>query len=202
MRGGQKQRANFAVSFLGLGWGLQKAADGDTFWHWGDNGDTKAYVVGFNKDKSGIVIFSNSANGLSIVNEILNQAFGSKQPALVWLNVEPYNSPAKMFARNILANGEVATSDYKKQNANKLSEAQMNNIGYFLLRKNKIKEAVEVFKLNVEAHPASANAYDSLGEAYMKAGKKELAVSNYKKSLELNPQNKNAAEKLKQLQKQ
>lgn len=186
----------------GLGWGLQKTTDGDSFWHWGDNGDTKAYVVGFNKDKSGVVIFSNSANGLSIVDEILSQIIGSKQPALVWLNVEPYNSPAKMLARNILANGEVAINAYGKQDGNKLSEAQMNNVGYFLIRKNKIKEAVEVFKLNAEAHPNSANAYDSLGEAYMKAGNKELAILNYKKSLELNPQNKDAAEKLTQLQKQ
>lgn len=186
----------------GLGWGLQQTTDGDSFWHWGDNGDTKAYVVGFNKDKSGVVIFSNSANGLSIVDEILSQTIGSKQPALAWLNVAPYNSPAKMLARNILANGEVAINDYRKQDENKLSEAQMNSIGYFLIRKNKIKEAVEVFKLNIEACPASANAYYSLGEAYMKAGNKELAIVSYKKSLELNPQNKDAAEKLKQLQNQ
>ena len=186
----------------GLGWGLQQTAEGDSFWHWGDNGHTKAYVVGLNKEKSGVVVFSNSANGLSIVDEIVNQAVGSKQPALAWLNVEPYNSPAKMLARNILAKGEVAINGYRRQNENKLSETQMNDIGYFLLRKNKIKEAIEVFKLNVETHPNSANAYDSLGEAYSKANNKELAIVNYKKSLELNPQNKDAAEKLKQLEKQ
>ena len=37
-----------------------------------------------------------------------------------------------------------------------------------------------------------ANAYDSLGEGYLKAGKKELAIKNYQRSLERNPQNDNA----------
>lgn len=78
----------------------------------------------------------------------------------------------------------------------------MNDIGYFLLRKNKIKEAIKVFKLNVEAYPNSANVYDSLGEIYLKAGEKALAIANYKKSLELNPQNKTASEILKQIEKQ
>jgi cytochrome c-type biogenesis protein CcmH/NrfG len=56
-----------------------------------------------------------------------------------------------------------------------------------------------VLRLNVEAFPNSANAYDSLGEAYMVKGDKELAIRNYQRSLELNPQNKNAIEMLKKL---
>jgi Flp pilus assembly protein TadD len=47
--------------------------------------------------------------------------------------------------------------------------------------------------------PGSWNAFDSLGESYMKAGQKQLAIANYKKSLELKPANDNAKEKLKVL---
>jgi len=36
-----------------------------------------------------------------------------------------------------------------------------------LLEVDKIKEAIEIFKLNVEEYPESGNVYDSLGEAYM-----------------------------------
>jgi tetratricopeptide (TPR) repeat protein len=81
-------------------------------------------------------------------------------------------------------------------------EEQLNSLGYQLLKMNKIKEAIEIFKLNVEAYPQSDNVYDSLAEAYMINGDKEMAIKNYEKSLELNPKNTNAAEMLKKLKKE
>jgi tetratricopeptide (TPR) repeat protein len=62
-----------------------------------------------------------------------------------------------------------------------------------------MKEAIEIFKLNVAAYPKAWNSYDSLGEAYMINGNKELAIKNYKKSLELNPKNNSALKMLKKL---
>lgn len=78
-------------------------------------------------------------------------------------------------------------------------EASINEIGYYLIGAGKLPEAIEVFKLNVEVFPESANAYDSLGEAYMKNGDKENAIENYKKSLALNPENENAKRMLNEL---
>ena len=60
-------------------------------------------------------------------------------------------------------------------------------------------ESVDVFQLNVTLFPESANAYDSLGEAYLNGGQTEKAIRSYKKSLELNPDNQNAAAQLKRL---
>ena len=62
-----------------------------------------------------------------------------------------------------------------------------------------MREAIEIFKLNVEAYPASANVYDSLGEAYKSAGEREPAIQNYRKALEMNPKNEKAAKALKEL---
>jgi len=89
----------------------------------------------------------------------------------------------------------------KKSNPNEIHEHTLNTLGYRVLRKNRIQEAVEIFKLNVEIHPEYANGYDSLGEAYMKAGEHELAIENYQKSLELDPNNDNAKEMLEVLRK-
>ena len=72
------------------------------------------------------------------------------------------------------------------------AEYKLNDAGYVLLNNNKIKEAIEVFKLNVELYPESPNVYDSLGEAYMKNGDSDLAIENYLSSLKLDPNNKNA----------
>jgi cytochrome c-type biogenesis protein CcmH/NrfG len=66
----------------------------------------------------------------------------------------------------------------------------------------KVREAIEILKLNVEAYPQSANVYDSLGQAYMTNGDKELAIRNYRRAVELNPQNTNAIEMLKKLRSQ
>ncbi len=81
-----------------------------------------------------------------------------------------------------------------------INESVLNWLGYhFLYWWGREDEAMEVFRLNVWLYPDSANAYDSLGEAYLILGDTESAIKYYKKSLELNPKNTNATEQLKRL---
>ena len=80
------------------------------------------------------------------------------------------------------------------------SEKSFNLLGFRLMKKGKINEAIKIFELNAEAYPESWNVYDSLGEAYMKNGNKELAKKYYKKSMELNPKNENGKKMLKKLE--
>lgn len=189
----------------GLGVGLQTTADGLSFWHWGDNGDSKAYFVAFEKQKTGVVVFANSANGLSFMTELVDEAVGGQQPALAWLKYESYKSPSRMLLKNILAKGaEAGLQEYRRWRTGRASteainEAQMNRLGYNLLAMKRVKDAIEVFKLNVEDYPQSSNTYDSLGEAYMLEGNKELAIKNYQRSVELDPNNTNGVETLKKL---
>ena len=189
----------------GLGWGLQSTADGISFWHWGDNGDSKAYVVAFERQKLGVVVFANSANGLSFMPELVNDAIGGEQPALAWIKYESYKSPARLLLKNIIDEGvEASLREYRKWRTGRpasavVSEDQMNRIGYALLGQKRVKDAIEVFKLNVEDYPQSSNTYDSLGEAYMIDGARDLAITNYQRSIELNPNNTNGIEVLKKL---
>jgi hypothetical protein len=83
-------------------------------------------------------------------------------------------------------------------------ESLLNTLGYELLEKKSFDDAIEVFKLTVEAYPGSSNAYDSLAEAYATrsdASKNDLrfAAENYQKSLQLDPQNTRAAAALEQM---
>ena len=92
--------------------------------------------------------------------------------------------------------GEPGTSDrYRLRLSNGYDS------GNQLLRSGKAREAIEIFKLNVEAYPQGFNTYDSLAEAYMAINDRALALQNYKKSLELNPNNTNATEIVKRLEK-
>jgi CubicO group peptidase (beta-lactamase class C family) len=191
----------------GLGWGLERTETGNAIWHWGDNnGEFHNFVMAYPKEKIGIVIFTNSGNGLSIIPEIASQITGGLHPAFAWMGYEPYDSPAKMLFRDILARGDAAISQYresrkKRLRAGILNESQVNKLGYWLLGRTRVKEAIEVFKMNVEDFPNSSNAFDSLGEAYMSNGDKELSIKNYQRSLELDPNNANAIEMIKRLQK-
>jgi CubicO group peptidase (beta-lactamase class C family) len=97
-----------------------------------------------------------------------------------------------------------AIARYRELKANEpgkydFRESELNNLGYVLLQRGRVADAIEIFRLNVEAYPNAWNVYDSLGEAYAAHGERDLAIANYKKSLELNPKNSNAVDALKRL---
>lgn len=188
--------------FWGLGMGIQETAQGESLWHWGDNGRFKCYVVAYPKQKIGVVLFMDGENGLSILRELLNTAIGGDQPALRWIKYDSYNSPAMQFAKTAREKGASAAIEAFRPALMRgdISEDSINSTGYQLLSAKKLPEAIRIFQLNVELHPQSSNVYDSLGEAYMDNGDKELAIQNYKKSLELGPKNNNAIAMLKKLQ--
>ncbi|MCK4226091.1 serine hydrolase [candidate division WOR-3 bacterium] len=125
---------------------------------------------------------------------------------------EPYDQPKKslrdVLVKTILEKDvEFAIAEYhelkeKYPDDYDFTEIEMNLLGYQLLGMNKIEEAIEIFKLNIEVYPDASNVYDSMGEAYMIKGERELAIINYAKSLELNPNNTNAIEMLGRLAKE
>ncbi len=67
------------------------------------------------------------------------------------------------------------------------TEVELNNYGYQLLNNGQHDKAIEILTLNTQRFPKSANAWDSLGEAYATKGDKPNAIKNFKKSLTLNP---------------
>jgi len=87
----------------------------------------------------------------------------------------------------------------KEENHHLLSENYLNDVGYSLLNKKDFTKAIDVFRLNTALYSGSSNAYDSLGEAYMKAGQKDKAKETYQKLLKINPANENAKNVLKTL---
>ena len=187
--------------FWGLGIGIQETEQGQSLWHWGDNGSFKCYVVAFSKQKIGVAMFMNGANGLSIASEVVQTAIGGEQPAFQWLTYDRYDSPAMRFAKATREKGvEAAIAEFRLTlQQGQIPEDAINGTGYQALAAKKTEDAIRIFQLNVELHPDSSNTYDSLGEAYMANGEKELAIENYQKSLELNAKNNNAVQMLKKL---
>lgn len=183
----------------GLGVGLQHTTAGDSFWHWGDNGAFRCMMVAYPASKQGMIIFTNSGNGLSIAPHIAKLAMREPQPAFAWVNYASYDSLPFTLFQTIRKEGIDAGIALYRNARTTITERDMNTLGYRLLGAKKIQEAIAIFKLNVEAHPKSANVYDSLGEAYMTNGDKELAIKNYEMSVQLNPANTDGIEALKKL---
>jgi dienelactone hydrolase len=63
----------------------------------------------------------------------------------------------------------------------------VNFLGYLALQSEDTKSAIAILKTNVDAHPQSSNAWDSLGDAYLAAGRKDEAREAAEKSLRLLP---------------
>jgi hypothetical protein len=72
------------------------------------------------------------------------------------------------------------------------NETELTLYGYSFLWENNLIEAIAIFELIISEFPNSANAYDSIGEAYLQANDSIKALQNYEKSLLMNPDNFNA----------
>ncbi len=160
-------------------------------------------VARYPKDKYLVVIFAN-LNG-SPVHEMDTQItrvlYGQKPEAVK-------ESIARVLGQTVLKeNVTAAIAKYrelkqKSPDAYRWDEVQLNALGYDLMAESRLKDAIEIFKLNVEAYPTSWNVYDSLGEAYANDGQTQLAIANYRRSVELNDKNENGKVALKKLQAQ
>ncbi|MCG2417810.1 serine hydrolase [Aequorivita sp. F47161] len=159
-------------------------------------------------------IHYNATEGISIILMTNNKNFKLREIAESIeniLNGNTFSIPQKSIYLTIsqkcfnnIDEGIALYKSLKKNHPNTYNfsnENELNKLGYKLIEKNKIEDAVKTFKLNIIEFPNSANAYDSMGEAYFLNGNNELALVNYKKSLQLNPNNTNAIEMIKKIQK-
>ena len=132
--------------------------------------------------------YSNAAN-----YALANKLTDDYDQALKWadqaITINTNFTDLTVKSNLLKAMGKTAEADQIKKDAVALgSEAELNAYGYQLLLNDKDQDrAIEVFILNTQRHPTSANCFDSLGEAYALKGDKKNAITNFKKSLALNP---------------
>jgi TolA-binding protein len=112
--------------------------------------------------------------------------------ALIWIDqaiAQNSNFNTLQIKSGILKEkGNTAESDKLMTEAiGVANEAELNTYGYQLLGEGQQDKAIQMFILNTQRHPKSANVWDSLGEGYAIKGDKKNAIINFKKSLSLNP---------------
>lgn len=78
-------------------------------------------------------------------------------------------------------------------------EDELNRVGYEHVNAGRFDRAIGVFELNCAAFPESANVWDSLGEAHMRAGNREEAIRYYERCLQVDPDYGSAIQMLEKL---
>lgn len=68
-----------------------------------------------------------------------------------------------------------------------VNEQVLNTDGYALMADKRFEDAVGILEFVARVYPQSANAADSLGDAYLAAGQKEKALAAFRRALELVP---------------
>jgi dienelactone hydrolase len=144
---------------------------------------------------------------------------GLEPVVLEWLETHLRNAPAKAaeavpakpsaaeeFWTTLTAPGGIAKArqiyDASKGARTRellFPENETNLLGYQLLQDGNARDAVEIFRLNVDAYPNSANVYDSLSDAYLALGNREEALRYAEKALEMLPKDAEASENFKTL---
>jgi cyclase len=89
----------------------------------------------------------------------------------------------------------------KKKDKYFILHGEFDTFTYRLMLNKKLNDALAIFTYLAELFPDKSNAFDSLGEVYLRLGEKEKALKNFKKSLEIDPENENAKAKIAELEK-
>jgi CubicO group peptidase (beta-lactamase class C family) len=185
---------------VGLAWFID-GKEPDRFGHDGSDEGFQALLTMSADTGKGVAIMGNS------------DAFFNLAPHVVELVASTYGWKPRPARKNLhelmtLASAkhgmQGALDVYARAKAGKLAgysvdENTLIGVGYGLLFANRTADAIQVFQREVQDFPNYWNAYDSLGEAYMKSGDTKLAIESYQKSIELNPKNDNGIAMLKKL---
>ena len=188
-------------SIYGFGWNVVKEDGNKYLWHQGSQSGFRAFIERRLTDRVTVIMLTNKGNSKrQDIDAAIQNILVAKPYTL------PKQSGAERLYKTIHESGiqaAVQMYDALKNARNPdydLGESELNTLGYQLLYGDKrVNDAIAIFKLNTAEHPASSNAFDSLGEAYQQNGEKNLARNCYQTAVRLDATNSHAAAMLRDL---
>jgi CubicO group peptidase (beta-lactamase class C family) len=188
----------FENVFWGWGWGVQPGNTGFGFWHWGDNGDLRAYTVTYKDRGKGFVYFANSNNGLAIAEAVTSLVVDDHQYALDWLDYEKYDNPER-FARLSIETafinegteaGLQKIEEAKETFPDLIAEDSLTEMAQYLGGSGKQDGAIAILKVCLESYPDSADAHLGLGLAYLDIGENQASIDSFESNLKIRKGNR------------
>jgi nicotinamidase-related amidase len=118
-------------------------------------------------------IISHNADYTNVIRDIT----GAFPLSLVELNLKVLSDDVKRLDK---MSAETMRKDYGIT-----APAQLNIIGYSLISKGRLADAIIIMQANLRLFPEEPNCYDSLGDAYERNNQKDLALSHYERAYEM-----------------
>lgn len=194
---------------FGLGYAIQPSGEGfpDGVARVGHDGGNRGWQSFFwvSRDKrDGLVVLTNGSNGWNVSNQLVADW-------MEWKTDQRFPIPRSIAATILkpLHEGGVAAAVARYQELKASAPGdyifnpnELNRIGYALLHKGRVLDAIALWELNAREYPDDWNVHDSLGDGYAAAGPEhaEKAIASFRRSLALNPNNSHAEEMIERLE--
>ncbi|MCB1188126.1 serine hydrolase [bacterium] len=189
---------NDSSVYWGLGFGIEAGRHGNNVWQWGDNLDYRSFVMVDPQLGSGIILLTNSANGLSVAERLAGTVLDGPHPAFDWLPYADFEDP-RFIARHDLEhdfyeNGGRGAERIYSAASRSLSAEQLTELvvstGKHLVRDGLPKQAIALLQLHVQHNQSDPDAHDMLASFYLSTGSTEQALASLKQSARLDPDNR------------
>ena len=176
-----------------LGWQVFPRGTGRAV---GMTGGGRAALFFYPEQDVGVVLLTNLAGAFP--EDMVDRVASIYAPGLVLSGV-----PGLRLALDERGYGQAAAVARELAAADpslRWNESELNDWGYRLLSTGRPREALEILKLVLALFPASANAHDSVAEAYAANGERANALAHYRRSLEIDAGNTNARRQIERLE--
>ena len=184
--------------YWSAGVGCEKLSEDITLWHWADNNYFQHFFLLQKKSKKGLVYFSNSANGLSIIDSLASIFLHKKFHSIRWIDYEQFTKPGRMTEITLRKgfnslDSIKSTKVYerllvKDSNFFRTDNDPISNIVWSLAEKEKLNEASWLITTHLSHFPESAKAYLRLGEIQGLSKDYSTSWQTYQKAMEIDPE--------------
>ncbi|MDX1393241.1 MAG: hypothetical protein R3195_02575, partial [Gemmatimonadota bacterium] len=174
---------------------------GRAIWQWGHNGGFRAYLLAYPDRRDAFVYFTNGDGGLSIGRDVLGRVGevagwpADEHHALTWLDYEPWDSPARVARRRLVAafrddgveDGMALFEELRADDADLVSDPFTAGVGRALGGMGETDAAIALLERNAELNTRGGNSLSVLGDVQLEAGLYHDALESYERALEIRP---------------
>lgn len=183
-----------------LSWFYGNLNESPIYYHSGHDTGFHTFFGFMPEKKSAIVMMTNADNfwtmnnaGSILKNIVFNDSLKPKAP--IHFKLKDY-----ILTEGIEKAKEIYFLEKQKiQQDYTFNGGSIDDLGYWLIDRNHLKEALDVFMFNTELEPEEAGWVDSVADAYKEMDSIDLAISWYKKALQMKPEQEFSRKKLNEL---